>query len=87
MVLCPFCWVGWAPEAGISSCDPTGIAHLTLISSLLHAQPCWNEYLTTRIEQNMVLSCTCPISECRAQPTTAFIYSIVSSKEIIAKVK
>lgn len=48
-------------------------------------KPCWNEYLTTRIEQNMVLSCTCPISECRAQPTTAFIYSIVSSKEIIAK--
>ncbi|XP_048791420.1 cullin-9-like [Lagopus muta] len=48
-------------------------------------KPCWNEYLTTRIEQNMVLSCTCPISECCAQPTTAFICSIVSSKEVIAK--
>lgn len=35
----------------------------------------------------MVVNCTCPISECRAQPTTAFIYSIVSSEEIIAKVK
>ncbi|XP_030917804.1 cullin-9-like [Geospiza fortis] len=48
-------------------------------------KPCWREYLTTRIEQNMVVNCTCPISECRAQPTTAFIYSIVSSEEIIAK--
>ncbi|XP_026702271.1 cullin-9 isoform X2 [Athene cunicularia] len=48
-------------------------------------KPCWNEYLTTRIEQNMVVNCTCPISECRAQPTTAFIRSIVSSEEIIAK--
>ncbi|XP_074944628.1 cullin-9-like isoform X1 [Phalacrocorax aristotelis] len=48
-------------------------------------KPCWSEYLTTRIEQNMVVNCTCPISECRAQPTTAFIYSIVSSEEIIAK--
>ncbi|NXK98022.1 CUL9 protein, partial [Formicarius rufipectus] len=49
------------------------------------SQPCWSEYLMTRIEQNMVVNCTCPISECRAQPTTAFIYSIVSSEEIIAK--
>ncbi|XP_015475899.1 cullin-9-like [Parus major] len=48
-------------------------------------KPCWREYLTTRIEQNMVVNCTCPISECRAQPTTAFIYFIVSSQEIIAK--
>lgn len=55
--------------------------------SSLPSQPCWSEYLTTRIEQNMVVNCTCPISECRAQPTTAFICSIVSSEEIIAKVK
>ncbi|XP_075352814.1 cullin-9 isoform X3 [Mycteria americana] len=48
-------------------------------------KPCWSEYLTTRIEQNMVVNCTCPISECHAQPTTAFICSIVSSEEIIAK--
>ncbi|XP_064503904.1 cullin-9-like isoform X3 [Pseudopipra pipra] len=48
-------------------------------------KPCWSEYLTTRIEQNMVVNCTCPISECCAQPTTAFIYSIVSSEDIIAK--
>ncbi|XP_066172796.1 cullin-9-like [Sylvia atricapilla] len=48
-------------------------------------KPCWREYLTTRIEQNMVVNCTCPISDCCAQPTTAFIYSILSSPEIIAK--
>ncbi|XP_074434836.1 cullin-9-like isoform X2 [Larus michahellis] len=48
-------------------------------------KPCWSEYLTTRIEQNMIVNCTCPISECRAQPTTAFICSIISSEEIIAK--
>ncbi|XP_061223148.1 cullin-9-like isoform X2 [Neopsephotus bourkii] len=48
-------------------------------------KPCWSEYLTTRIEQNMVVNCTCPISDCHAQPTAAFICSIVSSEEIIAK--
>lgn len=58
-----------------------------LFSPLLPSQPCWSEYLATRIEQNMVVSCTCPISECRAQPTAAFICSIISSEEIIAKVK
>ncbi|XP_062427383.1 cullin-9-like isoform X3 [Rhea pennata] len=48
-------------------------------------KPCWSEYLTTRIEQNMVLKCTCPISDCCAQPTAAFIRSIISSEEVIAK--
>lgn len=81
---------GWRGSwAGISpSHDPSVCSHdscLALISPVF-SQPCWNEYLTTRIEQNMVLSCTCPISECCAQPTTAFICSIVSSKEVIAKV-
>ncbi|XP_074166944.1 cullin-9 isoform X1 [Sminthopsis crassicaudata] len=46
---------------------------------------CWNEYLTTRIEQNLVLNCTCPIADCPAQPTSAFIRAIVSSPEVIAK--
>uniref|UniRef100_A0A8C8STZ7 Cullin 9 n=1 Tax=Pelusios castaneus TaxID=367368 RepID=A0A8C8STZ7_9SAUR len=46
---------------------------------------CWNAYLTARIEQNLVLNCTCPISDCPAQPTTDFIRSIISSKEVIAK--
>eukprot|EP00073_Rattus_norvegicus_P010904 NP_001178511.1 cullin-9 [Rattus norvegicus] len=46
---------------------------------------CWNEYLTTRIEQNFVLNCTCPIADCPAQPTGAFIRNIVSSPEVISK--
>ncbi|XP_053456966.1 cullin-9 isoform X1 [Nycticebus coucang] len=46
---------------------------------------CWNEYLTTRIEQNLVLNCTCPIADCPAQPTRAFIRAIVSSPEVISK--
>ncbi|XP_029448677.1 cullin-9-like [Rhinatrema bivittatum] len=46
---------------------------------------CWNEYLTTRIEQNLVLSCTCPIADCPAQPTADFIRTIISAREIIEK--
>lgn len=53
---------------------------------LLSWQSCWNEYLTTRIEQNFVLNCTCPIADCPAQPTGAFIRNIVSSPEVISKV-
>lgn len=50
------------------------------------AQSCWSEYLTTRIEQNLVLNCTCPIADCPAQPTGAFIRAIVSTPEVISKV-
>ncbi|XP_071074568.1 cullin-9 isoform X3 [Dasypus novemcinctus] len=46
---------------------------------------CWSEYLTTRIEQNLVLNCTCPIADCPAQPTGAFVRAIVSSPEVISK--
>ncbi|XP_053769849.1 cullin-9 isoform X2 [Desmodus rotundus] len=46
---------------------------------------CWNEYLTTRIEQNLVTNCTCPIADCPAQPTGAFIRAVVSSPEVISK--
>nr|KAG8542899.1 hypothetical protein GDO81_025862 [Engystomops pustulosus] len=46
---------------------------------------CWNEYLTTRIEQNLVLTCTCPTSDCLAQPTSDFIRKIISSKDVIKK--
>ncbi|XP_006882026.1 PREDICTED: cullin-9 [Elephantulus edwardii] len=46
---------------------------------------CWNEYLTTRIEQNLLLNCTCPIADCPAQPTGAFIRAIVSNPEVISK--
>ncbi|XP_040286807.1 cullin-9-like isoform X2 [Bufo bufo] len=46
---------------------------------------CWNEYLSTRIEQNLVLTCTCPTTDCLAQPTSDFIRKIISSKEVIEK--
>ncbi|XP_056408902.1 cullin-9-like, partial [Hyla sarda] len=46
---------------------------------------CWNEYLSTRIEQNLVRTCTCPTTDCRAQPTSDFIRNIISSKEVIEK--
>lgn len=59
---------------------------LSLSSPSLPCQSCWNEYLTTRIEQNLVLNCTCPIADCPAQPTGAFIRAIVSSPDVISKV-
>ncbi|XP_069811447.1 LOW QUALITY PROTEIN: cullin-9 [Dendropsophus ebraccatus] len=46
---------------------------------------CWNEYLSTRIEQNLVLTCTCPTTDCPAQPTAHFIRTIISSKDVIEK--
>ncbi|XP_053568749.1 cullin-9 [Bombina bombina] len=46
---------------------------------------CWKEYLTTRIEQNLVLNCTCPTTDCPAQPTSDFIRNIISSKEVVDK--
>lgn len=33
-----------------------------------------------------MLNCTCPIADCPAQPTGAFIRNIVSSPEVISKV-
>ncbi|MGH0159893.1 UNVERIFIED_CONTAM: hypothetical protein FKN15_063488 [Acipenser sinensis] len=60
---------------------------ITPTLSCMHycCRSCWKEYLTTRIEQNLVLNCTCPISDCPAQPTTEFIASIITDKEVIAK--
>ncbi|XP_053316090.1 cullin-9 [Spea bombifrons] len=46
---------------------------------------CWKEYLSTRIEQNLVLNCTCPTTDCLAQPTTDFIRNIISSAEVMDK--
>ncbi|XP_029927070.1 cullin-9 isoform X2 [Myripristis murdjan] len=46
---------------------------------------CWQEYLTARIEQNLVMNCNCPITDCRAQPTSHFFLSILTDKDIIAK--
>uniref|UniRef100_A0A8C1XCK6 Uncharacterized protein n=1 Tax=Cyprinus carpio TaxID=7962 RepID=A0A8C1XCK6_CYPCA len=46
---------------------------------------CWQEYLTARIEQNLVMSCDCPITDCRAQPTSKFFHNILTDKDTIAK--
>ncbi|XP_054874354.1 cullin-9 isoform X2 [Amphiprion ocellaris] len=46
---------------------------------------CWQEYLTARIEQNLVMSCNCPITDCQAQPTSRFFLSILTDKDTIAK--
>ncbi|KAJ8250578.1 hypothetical protein COCON_G00225000 [Conger conger] len=46
---------------------------------------CWQEYLTARIEQNLVMSCNCPITDCHAQPTSQFFFSMLTDKDIIAK--
>ncbi|XP_075902158.1 cullin-9 isoform X2 [Nelusetta ayraudi] len=46
---------------------------------------CWQEYLTARIEQNLVSSCNCPIPDCPARPTSLFISSILSDQDTVAK--
>ncbi|XP_059215808.1 cullin-9 isoform X2 [Centropristis striata] len=46
---------------------------------------CWQEYLTARIEQNLVMSCNCPITDCQAQPTSLFFRSILTDGDTIAK--
>ncbi|XP_076018813.1 cullin-9 isoform X2 [Genypterus blacodes] len=46
---------------------------------------CWKEYLTSRIEQNLPMSCNCPITDCRAKPTSQFFLSILTDKDVIAK--
>ncbi|XP_077351979.1 cullin-9 isoform X2 [Festucalex cinctus] len=46
---------------------------------------CWREYLSARIEQNLVTNCNCPIPECPAQPTSRFFLNIVTDKDTLAK--
>ncbi|XP_077437963.1 cullin-9 isoform X2 [Vanacampus margaritifer] len=46
---------------------------------------CWREYLSARIEQNLVTNCDCPIPDCRAQPTSRFFLNIVTDKDTLAK--
>lgn len=50
------------------------------------SQLCWQEYLTSRIEQNLVMNCNCPITDCQAQPTSRFFLEILTDKDTIAKV-
>ncbi|XP_057554209.1 cullin-9 isoform X1 [Hippopotamus amphibius kiboko] len=72
---CPVCVSPLAPDDDLPS----------LCCMHYCCKSCWNEYLTTRIEQNLVLNCTCPAADCPAQPTGAFIRTIVSSPEVISK--
>ncbi|KAM9847747.1 cullin-9 isoform 1-T1 [Aulostomus maculatus] len=46
---------------------------------------CWQEYLTARIEQNLVMNCKCPIMDCQAQPTSHFFLNILTDKDTVAK--
>ncbi|MBN3317845.1 CUL9 protein, partial [Atractosteus spatula] len=73
---CPVCLI---PHAGEPDVTPT------LCCMHYCCQSCWQEYLTTRIEQNLVMNCKCPITDCRAQPTSEFICNILTDKDIIAK--
>lgn len=49
-------------------------------------QSCWQKYLTARIEQNLVMNCDCPITDCQAQPTSLFFLNILTDKDTVAKV-
>uniref|UniRef100_A0A8C4ZQJ7 Cullin-9 n=1 Tax=Gadus morhua TaxID=8049 RepID=A0A8C4ZQJ7_GADMO len=73
---CPVCL---SPRPADSPAPPT--------LSCLHycCLCCWQKYLSARVEQNMVMSCTCPITDCRSQPTSQFFFSILSDKDTVAK--
>uniref|UniRef100_A0A3B3S9P4 Cullin 7 n=1 Tax=Paramormyrops kingsleyae TaxID=1676925 RepID=A0A3B3S9P4_9TELE len=75
---CPVCLT---PQSGEP--DPTP----TLCCMHYCCRSCWQKYLTARIEQNLVMHCNCPITDCRAQPTSQFFLSILTDKDIIAKYK
>ncbi|XP_038154264.1 cullin-9 isoform X4 [Cyprinodon tularosa] len=65
----------------------SGGAEPVLTLSCMHycCRSCWQEYLTARIEQNLVMSCNCPITDCQAQPTSHFFLSILTDKDTVAK--
>ncbi|KAK5882962.1 hypothetical protein CesoFtcFv8_021495 [Champsocephalus esox] len=46
---------------------------------------CWQDHLTARIEQNLLSSCCCPITDCRARPTSCFFLSVLTDRDTIAK--
>ncbi|MEQ2303720.1 hypothetical protein AMECASPLE_019798 [Ameca splendens] len=73
---CPVCL---GPRTGSMEPIPT--------LSCMHycCRSCWQEYLTARIEQNLVMNCNCPITDCQAQPTSQFFLSILTDKDTVAK--
>ncbi|XP_076831652.1 cullin-9 isoform X2 [Brachyhypopomus gauderio] len=75
VTLCPVCLISRAADG--EATPMLGCMHYCCRS-------CWQEYLTTRIEQNLVMNCDCPIIDCRAQPTSQFFYNILD-KDTIAK--
>ncbi|XP_071012622.1 cullin-9-like isoform X6 [Oncorhynchus clarkii lewisi] len=86
---------GWNPQpphSPVSSCpvcliSQTGEAEPVPTLCCMHycCRSCWQEYLTARIEQNLVMNCNCPITDCRAQPTSQFFFNILTNKDTIAK--
>uniref|UniRef100_A0A674B2A7 Cullin-9-like n=1 Tax=Salmo trutta TaxID=8032 RepID=A0A674B2A7_SALTR len=73
---CPVCLISQSGEA-----EPAP----TLCCMHYCCRSCWQEYLTARIEQNLVMNCNCPITDCRAQPTSQFFFNILTDKDTIAK--
>ncbi|KAM4730256.1 cullin-9 isoform 2-T2 [Anableps anableps] len=73
---CPVCL---GPRTGTAEPVPT--------LSCMHycCRSCWQEYLTARIEQNLVMNCNCPITDCQARPTSHFFLSILTDKDTVAK--
>lgn len=82
-------------EAGLSVSDPAPSVSDSLCPVCLSSgsegtptlscghfccQSCWEEYLTSRIEQNLVLSCNCPITDCTAQATPSFYRRVLSDQ-------
>ncbi|XP_062376199.1 cullin-9 isoform X1 [Sardina pilchardus] len=78
-VQCPVCLVAQSGGAGGAEPAPT------LCCNHYCCRSCWQEYLTARIEQNLVMNCNCPITDCRAQPTSQFFYNILIDKDTISK--
>uniref|UniRef100_A0A8B9HHN4 Cullin 7 n=1 Tax=Astyanax mexicanus TaxID=7994 RepID=A0A8B9HHN4_ASTMX len=74
--VCPVCLIS---RSGDAESAPT------LCCMHYCCKSCWQEYLTARIEQNLVMNCNCPITDCRAQPTSQFFYNILTDKDTIAK--
>uniref|UniRef100_A0A3P8YLH1 Cullin 7 n=1 Tax=Esox lucius TaxID=8010 RepID=A0A3P8YLH1_ESOLU len=73
---CPVCFISQMSET-----EPAP----TLCCMHYCCRSCWQEYLTARIEQNLVMNCNCPITDCQAQPTSQFFYNILTDKDTIAK--
>uniref|UniRef100_A0A096LTL3 Cullin 9 n=1 Tax=Poecilia formosa TaxID=48698 RepID=A0A096LTL3_POEFO len=73
---CPVCLGPRGPDA-----EPVP----TLSCMHYCCRSCWQEYLTARIEQNLVMNCNCPITDCQAQPTSQFFLGILTDRDTIAK--